>query len=104
MAFGFSAGEGYGAGSSVLESDSAHGTVLVPDTELLQHIHQGKLVHFLDGPREVRLLGGYGGRVKIGKVEFKGPHAFVIPDLKGLSQVFEVSSRKQAKDRPIRSY
>src|ERR1700735_3376002 len=35
MAFGFSAGEGYGAGSSVLESDSAHGTVLVPDTELL---------------------------------------------------------------------
>jgi hypothetical protein len=35
MAFGFSAGEGYGAGSSVLEGDSAHGTVLVPDTELL---------------------------------------------------------------------
>src|ERR1700761_5982897 len=35
MAFGFSAGGGYGAGSSVLHRDSAHGTGLVPDAELL---------------------------------------------------------------------
>src|SRR5580700_10985462 len=35
MAFGFSAGGGYGAGGSVLHGEAAHGTVLVPDAELL---------------------------------------------------------------------
>src|SRR5215469_17931338 len=35
MAFGFSAGGGGGAGSSVIPNEPLHGAVLVPDTELL---------------------------------------------------------------------
>jgi FecR protein len=35
MAFGFSAGGGFGAGSSVIPNDLSHGSVLVPDAELL---------------------------------------------------------------------